>query len=58
MRLTTACTVTLALSALLVISASAPASAADDVAPLAMFLATLPDHGPSGQTFSLMGRDG
>ena len=32
MRLTTACTVTLALSALLVISASAPASAADDVA--------------------------
>jgi len=29
----------------------------DDVAPLALFLAGLPDDGPSGQTFSLLGRD-
>lgn len=29
-----------------------------DVAPMALFLATLPDHGPTGQTFSLMGRVG
>ena len=29
----------------------------DDVAPLALFLAELPDDGPSGQTFSLLGRD-
>ncbi len=28
-----------------------------DVAPLALFLAGLPNHGPSGQSFSLMGRD-
>ncbi len=27
-----------------------------DVAPMALFLATLPDRGPTGQTFSLMGR--
>ncbi len=27
-----------------------------DVAPMALFLATLPNHGPTGQTFSLMGR--
>ncbi|MCD9625697.1 SDR family NAD(P)-dependent oxidoreductase [Rhabdothermincola salaria] len=29
----------------------------DDVVPLALFLAGLPDDGPSGQTFSLLGRD-
>jgi 3-oxoacyl-[acyl-carrier protein] reductase len=29
----------------------------DDVAGLARFLATLPDDGPTGQTFSLLGRD-
>jgi 3-oxoacyl-[acyl-carrier protein] reductase len=29
-----------------------------DVAPLALFLAGLPNNGPSGQTFSLLGRDG
>ena len=28
-----------------------------DVTPLALFLAGLPDDGPSGQTFSLLGRD-
>ena len=28
-----------------------------DVAPLALFLAGLPNHGPSGQSFNLMGRD-
>jgi 3-oxoacyl-[acyl-carrier protein] reductase len=30
----------------------------EDVVPLALFLATLPDHGPSAQSFSLMRRDG
>lgn len=30
----------------------------DDVVPLALFLAGLPDDGPSGQVFSLLGRDG
>lgn len=30
----------------------------EDVVPMALFLAGLPDHGPSGQTFSLLGRDG
>lgn len=29
----------------------------DDVVPLALYLAGLPDDGPSGQTFSLLGRD-
>ena len=29
----------------------------EDVAPLALFLATQPDRGPTGQTFSLMRRD-
>lgn len=29
----------------------------DDVVPLALFLAGLPDAGPSGQVFSLLGRD-
>jgi 3-oxoacyl-[acyl-carrier protein] reductase len=29
----------------------------DDVVPLALFLAALPDDGPSGQVFSLLGRD-
>jgi 3-oxoacyl-[acyl-carrier protein] reductase len=29
----------------------------DDVVPLALFLAGLPDDGPSGQVFSLLGRD-
>ena len=29
----------------------------EDVVPLAVFLAGLPDDGPSGQTFSLLGRD-
>jgi len=29
-----------------------------DVVPLALFLATLPNHGPSAQSFSLMRRDG
>jgi 3-oxoacyl-[acyl-carrier protein] reductase len=29
----------------------------EDVAGLARFLATLPDDGPTGQTFSLLGRD-
>jgi hypothetical protein len=28
-----------------------------DVVPLALFLAGLPDDGPTGQTFSLLGRD-
>ena len=28
-----------------------------DVAPLALFLASLPNHGPSGQSYSLTGRD-
>ena len=32
--------------------------APEDVAPLAAFLATLPDNGPSGQSFSLMRRTG
>ncbi len=32
--------------------------APEDVVPMALFLATLPDDGPSGQTFSLLGRDG
>jgi 3-oxoacyl-[acyl-carrier protein] reductase len=30
----------------------------EDVVPMALFLAGLPDDGPSGQTFSLLGRDG
>lgn len=30
----------------------------EDVAPLALFVATLPTHGPTGQVFSLLGRDG
>jgi 3-oxoacyl-[acyl-carrier protein] reductase len=30
----------------------------DDVVPLALFLAGLPNHGPTGQRFSLLGRDG
>jgi 3-oxoacyl-[acyl-carrier protein] reductase len=30
----------------------------EDVVPMALFLASLPDDGPSGQTFSLLGRDG
>ena len=30
----------------------------DDVVDLALFLAGLPDHGPTGQRFSLLGRDG
>jgi 3-oxoacyl-[acyl-carrier protein] reductase len=30
----------------------------EDVVPMALFLAGLPDGGPSGQTFSLLGRDG
>jgi 3-oxoacyl-[acyl-carrier protein] reductase len=30
----------------------------EDVVPLALFLATLPAHGPSAQSFSLMRRDG
>jgi len=30
----------------------------EDVVPLALFLATLPNHGPSAQSFSLMRRDG
>jgi 3-oxoacyl-[acyl-carrier protein] reductase len=30
----------------------------DDVAPIALFLAGLPNNGPSGQVFSLLGRDG
>jgi 3-oxoacyl-[acyl-carrier protein] reductase len=29
----------------------------DDVVPIALFLAGLPDDGPSGQVFSLLGRD-
>ncbi|MCB1740097.1 MAG: SDR family oxidoreductase [Gammaproteobacteria bacterium] len=29
----------------------------EDVVPLALFLAGLPEHGPSGQSFSLVGRD-
>jgi 3-oxoacyl-[acyl-carrier protein] reductase len=29
----------------------------EDVVPMALFLAGLPDDGPSGQTFSLLGRD-
>ena len=29
-----------------------------DVAPLAVFLATQPTHGPTGQVYSLLGRDG
>ena len=29
----------------------------DDVVPLALLLATFPDHGPSAQSFSLMRRD-
>ena len=29
----------------------------EDVAPLALFLATQPDKGPTGQTYSLMRRD-
>ncbi len=29
-----------------------------DVAPMALFLASLPNHGPTGQTFSMMGRVG
>jgi len=29
----------------------------DDVVPLALFLAGLPDDGPTGQVFSLLGRD-
>ena len=29
----------------------------EDVAGLARFLATLPDDGPTGQTYSLLGRD-
>ena len=29
----------------------------EDVVPLALFLATQPDKGPTGQTFSLMRRD-
>ncbi len=32
--------------------------APEDVVPTALFLAGLPDDGPSGQTFSLLGRDG
>ena len=28
-----------------------------DVASLALFVAQLPNHGPTGQTFSLLGRD-
>jgi 3-oxoacyl-[acyl-carrier protein] reductase len=34
------------------------AKAPSDVVPLALFLATLPNHGPSAQSFSLMRRDG
>jgi 3-oxoacyl-[acyl-carrier protein] reductase len=30
----------------------------EDVVPMALFLAGLPDDGPTGQTFSLLGRDG
>jgi 3-oxoacyl-[acyl-carrier protein] reductase len=30
----------------------------EEVTPLALFLATQPDHGPTGQSFSLMRRDG
>jgi 3-oxoacyl-[acyl-carrier protein] reductase len=30
----------------------------DDLTPLALFLAGQPNNGPSGQTFSLLGRDG
>jgi 3-oxoacyl-[acyl-carrier protein] reductase len=30
----------------------------EDVVPIALFLAAMPDDGPSGQTFSLLGRDG
>jgi 3-oxoacyl-[acyl-carrier protein] reductase len=30
----------------------------EDVAPMALFLAGLPNNGPSGQVFSLLGRDG
>jgi len=30
---------------------------ADDVVPLALMLATQPNHGPSAQSFSLMRRD-
>jgi 3-oxoacyl-[acyl-carrier protein] reductase len=30
----------------------------NDVVPIALFLAAMPDDGPSGQTFSLLGRDG
>jgi 3-oxoacyl-[acyl-carrier protein] reductase len=30
----------------------------EDVAPLALYLAGLPNHGPTGQRFSLLGRDG
>jgi 3-oxoacyl-[acyl-carrier protein] reductase len=30
----------------------------DDVVPLAMFVVTQPPHGPTGQVFSLLGRDG
>jgi len=32
--------------------------APEDVVPMALFLAGLPDDGPSGQVFSLLGRDG
>jgi hypothetical protein len=30
----------------------------DDVVPLALFIVTPPTHGPTGQVFSLLGRDG
>jgi 3-oxoacyl-[acyl-carrier protein] reductase len=30
----------------------------DDVVPLALFVVTQPTHGPTGQMFSLLGRDG
>ena len=30
----------------------------DDVVPLALFVVTQPTHGPTGQVFSLLGRDG